>query len=574
MAPRIKIATKIFGLAIFLLCLMIGLSVFSTHQVSQLRSDLTNLAENNIPFADLIADFDVSGVRRRLAFERLYAQANLPAPDPSVVQEASQNYATFTENVKKDLVDIRRELQESMAAAEPEDLISVARLESLTDEIASTFDYITRIQEKILTAARAKDFQKARLLYDEHSEIQKRYQERRAEIRRLAMDLSKAAAARSLKREKQAVLVTQAATGAAILFGLVFAYIITRRMVQPVESLLTGVQNMEKGDLSIQLPVLSTDEIGALTYSFNNLAEQLRGKAKLQETFGKYVDPRIVEKIILNPDASAAIGNRRIMTIGFSDLVGFTTIGEQLTPAGLVNLLNRYFGLMSEAVHGTQGVVDKFIGDSVMAYWGEPFSPAGENAILACQSSLDQLAKLEIFRRELPEITGLRKNLPVMDLRIGLATGEVVAGNIGSEETRSYTVIGDTTNLASRLESANRHYGTRILVCGETRRVAAAKFVFREIDSIQVKGKDEPVSIYELTGLRDPADLEISHLHEIFGRGLQAYRHQKWDEAEKAFADAEKLGDSPAKVFRQRLAQLRSSPLRPEWDGVWHLSEK
>jgi hypothetical protein len=175
MAPRIKIATKIFGLAIFLLCLMIGLSVFSTHQVSQLRSDLTNLAENNVPFTDLVADFDVSGVRRRLAFERLYAQATLPTPEAPVVQEATENYAKFTENVKKDLLDIRRELQESIAAAEPDDLISVARLESLTDEIASTFDYITRIQEKILTAARAKDVQKARLLYDEHSEIQKRY---------------------------------------------------------------------------------------------------------------------------------------------------------------------------------------------------------------------------------------------------------------------------------------------------------------------------------------------------------------------------------------------------------------
>ncbi|NDB96630.1 MAG: hypothetical protein EBZ78_10830, partial [Verrucomicrobia bacterium] len=143
MAPRIKIATKIFGLAIFLLCLMIGLSVFSTHQVSQLRSDLTNLAENNIPFADLIADFDVSGVRRRLAFERLYAQANLPSPEASVVQEASQNYTTFTENVKQDLVQIRRELKESIAASDPDDLIAVARLESLTDEIASSFDYIT-----------------------------------------------------------------------------------------------------------------------------------------------------------------------------------------------------------------------------------------------------------------------------------------------------------------------------------------------------------------------------------------------------------------------------------------------
>src|SRR5204863_9282716 len=140
----------------------------------------------------------------------------------------------------------------------------------------------------------------------------------------------------------------------------------------------------------------------------------------------------------------------------FADLVGYTNMSERLTPSRMVTLLNRHFGLQAQAVHDHSGVVDKFLGDAVMAFWGPPFVNGGDDALLACRAAQAQVAMIAMLRKEIPEITGLRKDAPTLDLRVGICTGEVIVGNIGSENTRNYTVIGDTVNLTSRLEGANR----------------------------------------------------------------------------------------------------------------------
>ena len=139
-----------------------------------------------------------------------------------------------------------------------------------------------------------------------------------------------------------------------------------------------------------------------------------------------------------------------------------------MTPAGLVNVLNRYMTVMSEPIRRNNGIIDKYIGDGIMAYWGPPFTDAEEQGRLACLAALDQLAGLAEFRAELPELVGVKRGLPEIDIRIGIATGDVVAGSIGSEQTRNYTVIGDAVNLASRLEGANKTYGTRALISEAT----------------------------------------------------------------------------------------------------------
>src|SRR5438105_3707782 len=152
------------------------------------------------------------------------------------------------------------------------------------------------------------------------------------------------------------------------------------------------------------------------------------------------------------------------MTVFFSDLVGFTAISERLTPSGLVNVMNRYLSLMSQPIRAQKGLIDKYIGDAIMAFWGPPFTDREEHARLACFAALEQLQALEELRRMLPELMGLRKGLPEIDFRIGISTGDVVVGNIGSELTRAFTVLGDTVNLGSRLEGANKQYGTKILI--------------------------------------------------------------------------------------------------------------
>ena len=199
-----------------------------------------------------------------------------------------------------------------------------------------------------------------------------------------------------------------------------------------------------------------------MTAAFNRMVEQLRLKERIRETFGKYVDPRVVEGLIDRP-ALAAEGQRRVMTVLFCDVKGFTGASEGMTPQGLVKVMNRYFSTMSAPIRHHQGIIDKYIGDAIMAYWGPPFTEDAEQARLASLAALDMLERVAPLRAEFPELLGVR-SLPIaFDIRIGIATGEALVGSIGSELMMSYTVMGDTVNLASRLEGANKVYGGRVL---------------------------------------------------------------------------------------------------------------
>jgi adenylate cyclase len=333
---------------------------------------------------------------------------------------------------------------------------------------------------------------------------------------------------------------------------------------------------LAEGNLDIQLPVGSTDEVGRLTDSFNFFVKELRSKERMKQTFGKYIDPRILEHVLAQPGAEAVASGRRDMTVLFADLVGFTGLSERLTPLLMVTLLNRHFGLQALAVQEHHGVVDKFVGDSVMAFWGPPFVKPEEHPVLACRAAQAQFAALDVLRRELPDITGLRRDLPVIDLCVGICTGEVVVGNIGSDNTRSYTVIGDTANLAARLERANRVYGTQILLSEATARAVGSKFEIREIDTISVKGKTETTQVFELLSAAGELSEDRERLRQRYEQARQAYLAHEWDLAEAAFRECLQIcpNDGPSRIFLERIQALRRNPPSKDWNGVWQLVEK
>ena len=301
----------------------------------------------------------------------------------------------------------------------------------------------------------------------------------------------------------------------------------------------------------------------------------LRERERIRETFGQYVDPRIVKSLLENRIA-ADKGVRQVMTVFFSDLEGFTRMCEGLTPDAAVRFLNRYFSMMSEVVRSQQGIVDKYIGDSVMAFWGPPFTDPADHARLACIAALQQMEKMEAFRAWLPEMFGVRHGLPDVNVRMGLASGEVTVGNIGSETSRGYTVIGDTVNLASRLEQANKFYGTWILVSETTRHLAGDTLAFREIDSLRVAGKLEPVKVYELLGQATDQDDIARRRVGAYETGLDCYRAQDWDAAAAAFREclANAPGDRPSQVMLERIETFRQVPPETGWDGVWVATSK
>jgi adenylate cyclase len=330
------------------------------------------------------------------------------------------------------------------------------------------------------------------------------------------------------------------------------------------------------GNLDVTIPVQTADEIGQLADSLNHMVGELKQKEVVTQMFGRYVDPRVVQSLLVGQQQVAHGGGRQVASVFFSDIEGFTAMCEDLLPTAVVRLLNRYFTLMSEPIHAHQGIIDKYIGDSVMAFWGPPFTSPTDHATLACRAALEQQARVPKLQADLPELLERRRNLPTIRVRMGIATGEVTVGSIGSEVTRGYTVIGDTVNLGSRLEGANKQYDTQILICEETRRRAGDAIEAREIDAIQVVGKTEPVRVYELLGLKGDISRQTADLRSHYERGLTLYREARWDEALAAFEECLKVRptDGPSLLCTRRIGMLATRAAPAAWDGVWKLTEK
>jgi class 3 adenylate cyclase len=242
----------------------------------------------------------------------------------------------------------------------------------------------------------------------------------------------------------------------------------------------------------------------------------------------------------------------------------------------LVKLLNTYFSEMTAAIHARNGIIDKFVGDGLMAFWTAPFSRGESHATDACLAALAQQRAIRELREHLSDVLGLRRDLPEFSVRMGLATGDLVVGTIGSTEARSFTVIGDTVNLASRLEGANKAYETSILVDEATFQLAQNDVESREIDFLAVLGRLEPVRVYEIIAPAGCLSVAEQQLCGLFAEGLAAYRARDWDQSERCFAQclAVMPTDGPATVFHRRIKLLRGKTLPTDWDGVWQLTDK
>ena len=364
---------------------------------------------------------------------------------------------------------------------------------------------------------------------------------------------------------------------AAGILGLLVFLVITGRLQTAFRRLTAAFRKTAEGEISDPLPVTSKDEIGDLTASFNTMVEQLKSKERLREAFGQFLDPRIVANVVDNTTGQLKeVAERRKVTIFFSDIANFSGIGEQLTAANLVRLLNRYFTASTEAIRAHQGIVDKFIGDAVMAFWASPFSHGESHALDGCLACLELRESFAKISREISELTGLRRNVPKFLVRMALATGDTVIGTVGSDTTKSFTVIGDTVNIASRLEGVNKIYGTTILLNEECYRLAEVHIEAREIDLVTVFGKVEPVRIYELQGRQGSLDPKTSKLNNVYADALQLYREQKWKEAEGAFRECLKIHehDGPSLEFLTRIANFARTPPPKDWNGVWQTASK
>jgi adenylate cyclase len=287
-------------------------------------------------------------------------------------------------------------------------------------------------------------------------------------------------------------------------------------------------------------------------------------KAFIKNSFQYYLTPQVIDELIKHPEKLSLGGESKRMTILFSDIRGFTTISEKLSPEELTQLLNEYLTAMTDIIMEHHGVVDKYIGDAIMAFWGAPLENENQESD-ACKSSIAMMKKLQELNK--------RWKTPLA-IGIGMNTGNVVVGNMGSRKRFNYTVMGDEVNLASRLESLTKYYRTSILVSEQTRAAfsASKEIWFRELDQIVVKGKQDPTKIFEVL-LKKPNQKE-QDAHKYFEQGRLAYTKGNWDAAIRKFEKAIELtNDGPSQLFLERSANLKLHPPKG-WDGVYSFDQK
>ena len=294
-----------------------------------------------------------------------------------------------------------------------------------------------------------------------------------------------------------------------------------------------------------------------------------REKRRTRRMLDLYLSPALAEYVSERPEMLALGGEKRERTVLFSDLKGFTTISERLAPEQLVELLNTYLGEMTDVVFAHDGMLDKYIGDGVMAVWGAPV-PQADHAARACAAALEMMERLDKLNLTIAE-----RGFPQLSIRIGLNSGPMVFGNMGSPGHLSLTVMGDNVNLGARLEGVNKQYGTAILASEATIVAAGDTIVTRELDVVRVKGKGETVRIYEVLGPADRA-AEWTAVREHFTAGLAAYRARDFTAAIAAFERVldERADDPPSALYIRRARALIATPPPPDWEAVVNFDEK
>lgn len=325
---------------------------------------------------------------------------------------------------------------------------------------------------------------------------------------------------------------------------------------------------------SLWMWVISPTMAALMAYSGSTVAlylAEIQEKARIRAIFQSYVSSSVVNELIAHPELLSLGGEERELTVLFSDVVGFTTISEGLTPTQLVSILNEYLTVMTEIVMEHDGIIDKYEGDAMMAEFGAPV-PYSDHALKACKAALQMQRSLDELRREWD-----RLEKPMLYSRIGVNTGMMLVGNLGSHHIMDYTVMGDNVNLASRLEGANKIWGTNICISEMTYDQLHGEMICRELDLIRVKGKTKPVKVFEVLETTDigiPAGLES--LLERYEMGVQFYRNREFGDALDLFHDILGLDpdDGPSRVHQERCYEYLSNPPSDEWDGVFEMKTK
>ena len=573
-----SIKRRIVAIAAGLIVLMVATSILSMVMVGRTSHLLDELTERYIPANAHLTRINMLSLERALALRRMVIAKMQEPPDESGYKARRELYDAKDAEVDREAQAARKLINAIIDdTSTPSDNAALARIDSRIDSLLSDARrHLKEESAQLLAQLEARDFAAVRTTLARTDTLRDELDERIDAVRAEMVKVSYGAIATIRSEQNRAVLISAIVTVLAAIVGLIFANLVSGGIIRSVRQLLEGTRAVEAGQLDQSIDVTTGDEIGQLAAAFNRMVVQLRDNQHIRETFGKYIDPRVVEGLIDRPNLTAAEGQRRVMTVLFCDLKGFTSLSEGMTPKGLVKVMNRYLSIMSEPIRTNRGIIDKYIGDGIMAYWGPPFVDEADHARFACLAALEMIGRIMTLRQEIPELLGVRGTpMENCDLRIGVATGEALVGSIGSDVMMSYTVMGDVVNLASRLEGANKAYGTRNLISEKTIAGAGAAIEVREIDRVVVQGQTRAEAVFEILGRKGELTSQQLSSRDSYLEGLAAYRERRWDDALRALdASLEAMpGDGPSMALLKRIEGFKAKPPPQEWEGSWHIEK-
>jgi len=577
---RSTIRRQILGIAVGLIVLMVVVSALSTFMTRRVAHQLDELTTKYVEAYGHLARTQIRSLERSLELRRMVMAKMQSPPDDARVAEHKQRFEAAGVEVRREAEAVHKLLNAIIADTTTEsDNAALARIDSRLED--ANKDILRYLDEEnahlfMLYETKMPDIAEVRRTLARIDALRDELNQRIDGIRADMLAQVRADATVTMRDQQRTIGISALLTALAAILGLTFSLFVSSGITRPVRRLLDGTRAVEAGRLDGSIDVTTQDEIGQLTTAFNAMVVQLRKNEKMRETFGRYVDPRVVEALVDRPALAATDGQRRVMTVLFCDMKGFTSLSEAMTPQGLVKVMNHFLSAMSEQIRNHHGVIDKYIGDAIMSYWGPPFTENGEDARLACLAAIGMLGRIASLRTELPELLGVRTAASECDVRIGIATGEVLVGSIGSEFMMSYTVMGDTVNLASRLEGANKVYGSRCLISEAAMTAAGDVIETRELDRLVAVGQTRAQAVFEIMGCKGELTPAQLLLRDRYAEGLAAYRACRWDDARSAFNAALEAvpGDEPSIAFIRRIDGFEVNAPAEDWDGSWRFDHK
>jgi adenylate cyclase len=360
-----------------------------------------------------------------------------------------------------------------------------------------------------------------------------------------------------VKRSRRTTILI---TVVSMVLAVILAILLSMQIARALRQIAAETEGIARFDLGAK-PIVASRvvEVGQLASAVEDMKRGLR-------SFQKFVPVDFVRALVASGGEASLGGKRATITVHFSDIADFTTISEKLRPEELVVLLSEYLSLMSAPILASGGTIDKFIGDAVMAFWNAP-NAIDDHAFVACKTVL-QNQQILASRRPIWSAAGK----PALCARVGLHTGDAVVGNIGSDARLDFTAIGDTVNLASRLEGLNKSYGTEIIISASTYEHVKSRVVVRPIDRVAVKGKDASILIYELLGLAGQVEPAVERRARRHAEAIEAYFARHWDDAIGQLS--EHTDDKAAQLIVERARAFKTTPPPEGWDGTYRMTSK